>query len=188
MLVRADIGSSRMTQRQSLLATQKCGTFPCLHCPQSGKLFHIKGFYTCDSTFAVYLIKCPCGLGYVGETTQHIRDRISQHKSTIRCQRTLLPVPAHFISAGHTVAQLRFQVLECIPVSRRGGNRVQKLKEREAFWIYTLQTLQPHGMNRECLHDTNTSPQDSLEKGTSVPKRWDISDVYDKYRLNVEDQ
>ncbi|CAJ0947124.1 unnamed protein product [Ranitomeya imitator] len=105
MLVRADIGSTRMVQRQSLLATQKCGTFPCLHCPQcsnitkentfshprSGKLFHIK-------------------VRYVGETTQHIRDRISQHRSTIRCQRTLLPVPAHFISAGHTVAQLRFQI------------------------------------------------------------------------------
>ncbi|XP_073537636.1 uncharacterized protein [Phyllobates terribilis] len=40
---------------------------------RSGKRFRINGFYTCDSSFVVYLIKFPCGLGYVGETTQQVR-------------------------------------------------------------------------------------------------------------------
>ncbi|CAJ0966626.1 unnamed protein product, partial [Ranitomeya imitator] len=98
LLVRADIGSDKPNYTQRTFATQKQGTFPCLHClqcsnitkgetfshPRSGKLFSINGFFTCNSSYVVYLIKCPCGLGYVGETTQHIRDRISHHKSTIR--------------------------------------------------------------------------------------------------------
>ncbi|CAJ0931730.1 unnamed protein product [Ranitomeya imitator] len=107
-LVGADVGSSSPSTKQRVLSTPRNGTFACLGClqcsnvtkgdsfthPCSGHRFLIKGHFTCDSSFVIYLIKCPCGLGYVGETTQHIRDRISQHKSTIRCGRTLLPVPA----------------------------------------------------------------------------------------------
>ncbi|CAJ0955832.1 unnamed protein product [Ranitomeya imitator] len=91
--------------------------------PHSGKRFSIKGHFTCNTTFVVYLIKCPCGLGYV--------------------------VPAHFIQNNHTVAQLRYQVIEHVPLARRGGDRIKKLKERESFWIHTLQTLTPLGLNRE---------------------------------------
>ncbi|CAJ0960861.1 unnamed protein product [Ranitomeya imitator] len=144
-----DIGSSKLVKRQTLLATAQKGTFPCLHClqcsnitrgdkfthPRSGKRFSIRGFFSCDSTYVIYLIKCPCGLGYVGEATQHIRDRISQHKSTIRCKKLLLPIPAHFISHNHSIAQLRYQIIDSIPVARRVGNRILKLKQLEAYWI-----------------------------------------------------
>ncbi|CAJ0934573.1 unnamed protein product [Ranitomeya imitator] len=161
-LVRADVGPSR-EPKQLFLSTPRNGTFPCLGClqcsnitkgdsfthPRSGKRFQIQGHYTCDSTYVVYLIKCPCGLGYVGETTQHIRDRISQHKSTIRCGRTLLPIPAHFLDFKHQVSQLRYQIIDHVTIMRRGGDRIKKLKERESFWIYSLQTLSPLGLNRE---------------------------------------
>ncbi|CAJ0955511.1 unnamed protein product, partial [Ranitomeya imitator] len=162
-LVRADVGPSKRGLTQGVLTSPHNGTFPCLSChqcsnvlkgdsfthPRSGKRFPIKGQFNCNSSFVVYLIKCPCGLGYVGETTQHIRDRISKHKSTIRCGRTLLPFPAHFLQNNHSVAQLRFQIIDHVPVLRRGGDRIKRLKERESFWIYTLQTLAPHGLNRE---------------------------------------
>ncbi|CAJ0936373.1 unnamed protein product [Ranitomeya imitator] len=161
-LVRADVGPSRELKQQ-FLSTPRNGTFPCLSClqcsnitkgdsfthPRSGRRFPIQGHYTCDSTYVIYLIKCPCGLGYVGETTQHIRDRISQHKSTIRCGRTLLPIPAHFLECKHQVSQLRYQIIDHVPIMRRGGDRIKKLKEREWFWIYSLQTLSPLGLNRE---------------------------------------
>ncbi|CAJ0965705.1 unnamed protein product [Ranitomeya imitator] len=120
-LVRADVGPSNRGPVQRVLTSPRNGTFPCLSChqcsnvlrgdsfthPRSGKRFPIRGQFTCNSSFVVYLIKCPCGLGYVGETTQHIRDRISKHKSTIRCGRTLLPIPAHFLQNNHNVTQLR---------------------------------------------------------------------------------
>ncbi|CAJ0925215.1 unnamed protein product, partial [Ranitomeya imitator] len=112
LLVSADVGSSRREMRQTSLSMTRKGTYPCLHClqcsniskgdtfthPRSGKHF-----------LFVITTTCPCGLGYVGETTQHIRDRISQHKSTIRCKRIMLPIPAHFISHNHNISQLRYQ-------------------------------------------------------------------------------
>ncbi|CAJ0967736.1 unnamed protein product, partial [Ranitomeya imitator] len=163
LLVSADIGSSKTEMRQTVLTSARKGTFPCLHClqcsnitrgdtfthPRSGKQFPIHSFYSCDSTYVIYFIKCPCSLGYVGGTTQHIQDRISQHKSTIRCKRVMLPIPAHFVAHNNNISQLRYQIIDSIPMARRGGNRTLKLKEKEAYWIHTLQTLEPNGLNRE---------------------------------------
>ncbi|CAJ0960174.1 unnamed protein product [Ranitomeya imitator] len=132
--VRADIGPNTM-MRQRFLHKPRVGTFPCLHCaqcgnvlkgdkvihPYSGKEFKIRGYFTCSSEYVVYMIKCPCGLLYVGETSQSIRDRISKHKSTIRCENLLLPIPHHFHTKGHNISQLRFQVLEQISLPRRVG-------------------------------------------------------------------
>lgn len=61
----------------------------------------------------------------------------------------MLPIPAHFHQAGHTVSQRQFQGIEHIPPARRGSNRIQTLKRQESFWIHTLQTLEPQGLNRE---------------------------------------
>ncbi|CAJ0933465.1 unnamed protein product [Ranitomeya imitator] len=94
-------------------------------------------------------LRCPCGLLYVGETSQSIRDRVSKHKSTIRCNNLLLPIPHHFAAAGHNISQLKFLILEQVPPPRRGGNRILTLKKREAYWIHTLDTLTPKGLNRE---------------------------------------
>ncbi|CAJ0953560.1 unnamed protein product [Ranitomeya imitator] len=126
--------------------TMRRGTFTCLGClqcnnvlkghqifhPQTGKPIPMRGYYTCESTHVVYLIKCPCRLAYVSETTQMVRDRISQHKSNIRCKRTYLPLPYHFHEKGHNISQLRFQVLEQIDPSRRGEHSVKTLRKREA--------------------------------------------------------
>ncbi|XP_073446551.1 uncharacterized protein [Dendrobates tinctorius] len=125
-LVRANIGSKIPTSTQRQSATRRKDTFPCLSCascsniiksdtvthPRTGASFPIRGFYTCDSNFVVYVIKCPCGLLYVGETTQHVKDRIASHKSTIRHGKTWLPIPDHFIKHKHTVAQLKYQIIE----------------------------------------------------------------------------
>ncbi|CAJ0937840.1 unnamed protein product [Ranitomeya imitator] len=161
-LVRADFGHMQ-TAKSRFLSHPKMGTFPCLHCaqcgnvqkgntfqhPRTGKSFEIRNYYTCMSSFVIYLIKCPCGLLYIGETTQPVRDRISKHKSTIRCNNLLLPVPHHFSTHGHTISQLRYQVIDSIPPQRRGGDRIALLKKREAFWIHTLETLTPKGLNRD---------------------------------------
>ncbi|CAJ0968038.1 unnamed protein product [Ranitomeya imitator] len=162
-LVRADIGSLRPTTTQTLLTPHRLGTFPCLNCascsniiksdsmrhPRTGKTYRIRGYYTCNSNFVVYVIKCPCGLLYVGEATQHIKDHIASHKSTIRCSKTWLPIPEHFIKCRHTVAHLKYQVIEQVPRPRRGGNYIRQLKMRETFWIHKLETLSPKGLNRE---------------------------------------
>ncbi|CAJ0958430.1 unnamed protein product [Ranitomeya imitator] len=159
-LVKSDIGTSKRSI-QSTLSTDKNGNFPCLGCsccnnmlkgeffhhPHTGKKIFLKERYTCTSSFVVYMIVCPCGLTYVGETTMEVRARITKHKSTVRTGLTELPVPKHFIDNKHSVNQLRFRVIDSVPVLRREGNRLQILKTKELRWIYTLGLLQPKGLN-----------------------------------------
>ncbi|CAJ0968452.1 unnamed protein product, partial [Ranitomeya imitator] len=136
-LEKADNGPKLPREKQCFLHRPKMGTFQCLHCaqcnnvlkgkkliyPLSGKGFKVQGFFTCDSSFVVYIIKFPCGMLYMGETSQPIRDRISKHKSTIRCKNLLLPIPNYFITKGYNISQLRYQIIEHVPPPRRGGNR-----------------------------------------------------------------
>lgn len=142
---------------------QKMGTFPCLNSascsnitkgsqfthPQTGQKIDIKKCFTYNSTFVVYLIKCPCGIAYVGETTQKVKDRIKQHKSNGRYGCVHLPIPAHFAEARHTVSQLRYQVIDSVEPLRRGGDWTLQLKKLEMKWIHKLGTLGPGGLNRE---------------------------------------
>ena len=37
--------------------------------PHTGKRFQINYIITCSTTHVIYIIKCPCGLCYVGKTT-----------------------------------------------------------------------------------------------------------------------
>ncbi|XP_077109686.1 uncharacterized protein LOC143766127 [Ranitomeya variabilis] len=159
-LVKSDIGPSKSLVQRTL-STAKHGNFPCLGCaccnnmlkgefchhPHTGKKIFLKERYTCSSSFVVYMIVCPCGLTYVGETTMEVRARISKHKSTVTTGLSELPVPKHFIESRHSVNQLRFRVIDSVPVLRRGGDRIKIVKKKELRWIYTLGSLQPKGLN-----------------------------------------
>ncbi|XP_041432150.1 uncharacterized protein LOC121397930 [Xenopus laevis] len=142
-LVKADLGTTR-NDPQRVLAPLRNGMHSCGRCsqcssvirtdtfthPHSGKKFSIQGHHTCNSEYVVYMLKCPCGLAYIGETIQPIRDRISQHKSTIRKEVVKLPVPAHFKMARHSAASLRFLVIESVAPPRRGGQQTLTIPEK----------------------------------------------------------
>ncbi|CAJ0936993.1 unnamed protein product [Ranitomeya imitator] len=161
-LVVSDIGSSKR-ELQTTFGRPSLGNFPCLNCaccnnmvkgasfyhPHTGRKYEIRKRYTCKTSFAVYVLSCPCGLYYVGATTMEVRARISKHKSTIRTRRVELPVPRHFHDMGHSVNQLRYRIIDDVPVLRRGGDRVSFLKKKELKWIFELDTLSPRGMNIE---------------------------------------
>ncbi|OCT74039.1 hypothetical protein XELAEV_18033002mg [Xenopus laevis] len=85
----------------------------------------------------------------MGETTQMVKSRISQHRSSINLGNTTLPVSKHFIEKGHTADQLKFMILETIPPLKRGGDRELKLKKREVWWINKLKSLHPAGLNKD---------------------------------------
>lgn len=126
--------------------THKCKLFG--H-PHTGKNISIRGAITCNTTHVVYLIRCPCGLAYVGKTTRPLRTRISEHRSTIRTGDERSPVAAHFKRAGHAVSALRYIGVERVDQPLRGGDRGKKLLQRETFWIYFLNTLSPYGLNED---------------------------------------
>lgn len=88
--------------------------------------------------FVVYLLKCPCGVCYVGRTKRELKIRVSEHKSSIRNRDEKSSVARHFNTAGHDVCSLRFQGIEEVRPVKRGRDRERRLLQREAFWIHTL--------------------------------------------------
>lgn len=70
ILIKVDMGSLSKAISQHTIGSCRQGTFPCLHFfnvirgdnvyhPTAGWPIPIKGYYTCDTFFVVYLIKCP---------------------------------------------------------------------------------------------------------------------------------
>ena len=70
---------------QTLLSPLPNGNYRCGNCaqcnntskithfshPHTGKQFPIKSVITCSSTHVVYMLRCPCGLSYIGKTTRN---------------------------------------------------------------------------------------------------------------------
>ena len=115
--------------------------------PHSGKVIPIKGIISCNTKGVIYVIYCPCGKYYVGKTMRALKTRIAEHRSSIRCKNLLYPVAAHFVEAGHSISSLRYLGVEKLPTPRRGGDFDNSLLKREAWWIHSLNTLAPNGLN-----------------------------------------
>ena len=118
--------------------TSKCHTFS--H-PTTGKSFKIKGIISCTTNNVVYMIKCVCGLAYVGKTLRPLKTRISEHRSDIRNKNFKNPVALHFHQAQHCISSLRYLGIERVKLPPRGGDIDTLLLQREAFWISTLNTV-----------------------------------------------
>ena len=82
--------------------------------PHSGKKYTVKGIISCKTKHVVYLLKCPCGLCYIGKTTRELKTRFSEHKSAIRNKDEKSPVARHFNAVGHEICTLRFQGIELV--------------------------------------------------------------------------
>ena len=105
---------------------------------------------TCGSSNVVCAIHCiRCGLMYVGETGRSLRSRINGHRAgIIKDGQSLLY--KHFRLPGHSVADMKVQILEKIyhssenPVNIRLHRRL-----RELHWIQELRTADPYGCNAQ---------------------------------------
>ena len=163
MLVHADQKQVPLQASQTLLAPLPSGNYRCGNCaqcnntfktdhfchPHSSKVYPIKSVITCNSTHVVYMIRCVCSMVYVGKTTRKLKQRISEHKSSIRRNDRDYPVAVHFNDHKHDISSLRFCGIEKVDPPPRGGDHDLLLKRRELYWIHTLQTLAPRGLNDE---------------------------------------
>ena len=131
--------------------TQKCKNTRCATCPHlncdnifrssvTGKTYPVRHSFSCSSSKLVYLITCSrCKKQYVGYTTNELRYRICRHRSNIINNRTIY-VCIHFNFPDHSLKNLTVQ-----PIDTATNER--ELKEKERFWIHTLQTYVPKGLN-----------------------------------------
>lgn len=179
-LIRADIIQPKKTKQMFLQTNKKgtYACLSCQHCsaitkgefvvhPLRGNQIPLKGYYTCNTKNVIYALKCPCGKLYIGQTSRAIKLRLNEHKSNIKrySQKTIKDnsdkktidtnksygessVARHFFEARHGIAELRWQIIEEVYGDPTQIER--NLLRREAYWITTLETLVPKGLNEEC--------------------------------------
>ena len=100
---------------------------------------------TCKSSNVVYLIECnQCKKQYVGETENPLHLRVNGHRSDYYRKLPDKPVAAHFNTLGHTFEDLTIMVIEEL-----GSAPTERRKLRERFWIHTLRSVAPQGLNLE---------------------------------------
>lgn len=173
-VTRSDIKNKEKPRK--LFLTKK-GTYPCMNCchcsavikgdvlyhPTQGYKIPIKGSFTCQSKNVIYVIKCPCGLPYVGQTSRSIKTRISEHKSTIRAfykdpnkfeDKKETTLARHFHQYNHNVSDLKWQVIDQINTNNPNDDTKRLLLRQEVFWIHTLNSLQPTGLNEDCNYNS----------------------------------
>ena len=142
-----------------------CGTITCRYCRLMIKEESVHSSFldviykakilctiSCQSTNVIYLITClKCKCQYVGETKRQLRRRMYEHLKTIQEHGKLgtlaTPVSAHFNTLCKRPAQLNFQILETIRGDPESLSTTLRRKKREKWWILTLRTLDPLGIN-----------------------------------------
>lgn len=105
-----------------------------------------------DSFSIIYLITCThCKLQYVGQTNRKLKDRLNDHKSNTK-RNTQTAISIHFRSASHNITHLQI-----IPIEQIEQNNQHQIIIREQFWMNTLQTKYPKGLNNYPIDKTNTT-------------------------------
>ena len=112
--------------------------------PLNQTVYHIRHSFTCQSTNVIYLVTCTkCRKQYVGCTTLQLKTRINHHRSCINNKRGTY-IHKHFNLPDHNITYLKVQPIDTLT---HPGTSVQELQNLESFWICTLRTMNPYGLN-----------------------------------------
>lgn len=111
-------------------------------------IHELKVFSNCQTKYVVYLLECACLLRYIGSTQRQLRVRIQEHIARIRNQVKEVPIVQHFLDKGHKADDLRVVVLEVVE-AQSYRDRGKLLLQREAYWIFRLETVHPAGLSSE---------------------------------------
>ena len=110
--------------------------------------FDKTGKFNCKTKNVIYLLSCKkCGLQYVGQTTQALHCRLNGHRNSISKGTKNTFLINHFREVGHTCNDISVQIIDVINDSKDKNDVVRKLNKSEDFYIRTLNTLHPLGLN-----------------------------------------
>ena len=101
---------------------------------------------SCETFNCIYMIQCTkenCMKRYIGETGRLLKHRIADHRGYITSQVTSKATGAHWNLPGHSLAQMKFTVLEQVKFNSEGYR-----KERETYFIKKFNTFYK-GINEE---------------------------------------
>lgn len=109
--------------------------------------FRIRTHITCASNYVIHLLECPCGLQYIGRTTQILRTRINNYKWNVTNGYIKHSVSHHALHL-HNCDFTKFCIIPIAQIPTSISGRFQRLRRRENFWIYKLNCLSPDGLNK----------------------------------------
>ena len=108
---------------------------------KTGEKFCMKGLYGCHTVGVIYMISClKCKKQYVGQTGRSFYTRGMEHLRSVRAKEKTIGI--HF-STDCNSDDMKMQIVEKV----FPNNEPFRL-ERERYWINTLRTIDPHGLNK----------------------------------------
>lgn len=129
----------------------RCVTCQHLNCSKefkstkTGISYLLRHSFCCDSSNLIYLITCrKCQKQYVGLTTKQLNVRINHHRTNIINKKQIY-LCVHFNFPDHSIQDISVQAIDTI--SHNTPNPLQDLQKLEKYWIHTLKTIQPLGLN-----------------------------------------
>ena len=124
--------------------------------------FTVRRAFHCQLCNVVYVVTCyKCGLLYIGETERSFETRLKEHLAGIH---TNLPVARHFCSPGHSMQDLKAQILW-----RVKGDIVDR-KHLEAWLISRVNTVISFRLN--------IKPHLNYCMSYCVPESFSFSDLF----------
>ena len=110
---------------------------------RNSSTYRLRHQLSCTTLNIVYLITCTkCKKQYVGQTTKQLNTRINHHRSDIRNKKSTY-IAKHFNLPNHSLAD----PVQPIDKATDTNNTITELYRLEAFWIKTLRTNIPKGLN-----------------------------------------
>ena len=138
----------------------------------------------CKSQEIIYLITCKkCGIQYVGQTSMPLKQRMWKYRNRITTTNPprLTEVEAHFRAENDHDGLSDFEIM---PICRRGnpsGEKVEgeyRRQQMEDFFIRTLDTLTPKGLNGTISMNARVLPlkimftEDIHQWGKATTRYW----------------
>ena len=114
-------------------------------------IFQIYRNLNCKSKYVIYLKECTkCKIQYVGKAESEFNIRLSNHRKDV-WKPDAIPASRHFSGKNHNFnTHAKFILIEQIRhIDIDKEKNKERLKQRENFWILTLEILTPEGLNQE---------------------------------------
>ena len=100
--------------------------------------------FTCKTKRVVYLITCStCNVQYVGLTITPLHKRMNGHRFSVNDFLNNLYIKKHYSTEGHCFANAHIQIIDYITEQ----DPEKSLEHLETYWIKTLNTAYPLGLN-----------------------------------------
>ena len=122
--------------------------------------------FSCHSKNVIYLITCTkCEVQYVGLTRQKIKEHIAQHIRHIKNNSLSTYLVQHFNNNDHSISDLIVKIIDYLPETK---DNVNELFDLENYWMRTLNSVYPFGLNNNVKGLGNISRTDLSQLNTSV--------------------